>query len=536
MTRTTANSLTGREWAILLSIAFVLAGFATLWGPITTPLVDPFHEGEYLSTRMLLIPDMPAPLLIHGSMDYVPANLAALLFGSGHLIAGTRFVNLVFAQLAAFAFFGSLLTLARNRGESLAVMLIGMVILFWINERSQTIVLLQQGSPATRDFPLMAALWALLAAASSAGTKSDRLAGLGALIAGCGWAWAYSRGVIMLAAVPTYALGAFLTGKPRHHQIWLFGGLGLGLAFNALLEPDMWLQHFRNALYWQHNKSIWSGPVLLSLIVRNMPFYLMGAVVGAAGAWALLGCFRDRERRGSVTALLVLGLVAAGNYFAMFNRPDPPYLMFAVPWLALLMVAAWLALSPAAVSDSWRGVVFKQAPLLAVIGAVLIVDVSAMTGSGTTRPVLQGLGRNLVTLVRGLPHDGAILDPRAAKVAAALAAGGSRCTYVFDNSGAFYYLSGLRSCSSIMLPIYANAGNEAQIIADLERSAPPLVVGRSNYWTDHIDDRSVAERTPTLNRWFEDHYAVEQIIDGIELRRLRPLQNSGASTGHARNQ
>lgn len=257
------------------------------------------------------------------------------------------------------------------------------------------------------------------------------------------------------------------------------------------------------------------------MIARNLPFYAFGAAIGLGGGWAVLSCWRDANRRALLPALLVLGLAAGGNYLAMFNRPDPPHLMFALPWLTLLAVATWLTLSTAAELGTWAGVLRKHAALLAVMAGALIVDASALTGSGTTRPVLQGLGRNLLTLARGLPRDAAIIDPKIAKVAAALVAGGSRCTYAFDNSGAFYYLSGLKSCSSIMLPIYATAGNEMQVIADLEREAPPLVVGRSGYWTDHIDDRSVVQRTPILNRWFEDHYVTVQTIEGIEVRRLR---------------
>lgn len=218
MAKAASTRLTARDWSVLLIVAFCLAGFATLWGPITTPLVDPFHEGEYLSTRMLIGTGMPAPLMIHGSMDYVPANLAALVFGSDQLIAGTRLMNLLFAQFAAFAFFGALLTLARNRGEALMVMLIGMLVLFWVDERAQTIVALQQGSPATRDLALMAGLWALLAATATTGVKADRLAGLAGLIAGIGWAWAYNRGVILLAAIPVYAVGAHLAGASRRRQ------------------------------------------------------------------------------------------------------------------------------------------------------------------------------------------------------------------------------------------------------------------------------------------------------------------------------
>ncbi len=510
-----------REWVIMLLVAMALAGIATLWGPIAAPLVDPFHEGEYLSTRMLLEPGLRAPLMIHGAMDYVPANLAALIFGSDHLIAGTRLLNLIFAQLAAFCFIGALVTLARNRGEAVVLMLIALLVLFWVDARAQTVVTLQQGSPATRDLPLMAGLWALLAASAATGARANRLAMLAGLIAGIGWAWAYNRGVILLAAIPVFALGAHFAGKSRRHLLWLGSGLIAGLAINALAEGGVWFQHFRNALYWQQHQSVWSGPVPLSLTARNLPFYAFGAVIGLAGLRAIWLAWRSADRRAGLPVLLVLGLAAGGNYLAMFNRPDPPHLMFALPWLTLLGAAAWQALSPPPTADTWRGVFKRHAALLAVMAATLIVDVSAATGTGTTRPVLQGLGRNAITLLHGLPRDAVLVDPKIARAATALASGGHRCTYVFDNSGAFYFLSGLRPCSPIMLPIYATPGNEAQVIADLERNAPPLVIGRSTYWTDHIDDRSVAERTPMINQWFEKHYRIEQTIDGIEMRRRR---------------
>ena len=70
-----------------------------------------------------------------------------MIFGSDRLIAGTRLMNLVFAQLAAFSFLGALLTLARNRGQALILMLIGFLVLFLVDERAQSIVALQQGSP-----------------------------------------------------------------------------------------------------------------------------------------------------------------------------------------------------------------------------------------------------------------------------------------------------------------------------------------------------------------------------------------------------
>ena len=509
------------EWAVLLAIAFVLAGLFSLWGPITTPLIDPFHEGEYLSTRMLFGPGMSAPLLIHGSMDYVPANLARLLFGADRMVAGTRLVNLVFTALACFAFLGALLTIARSRGERLAALLLGAAVLFWINARAPTVVLLQQGSPGVRDFPMLAALWTLVLASRQASPWRERLMGLSGLIAALGWGWAYNRGVFALALIPAFGLAAVLAGEPRRVLAWLGGGLVLGLGLDWVLEPGMWLQHFRNALYWQQNDDVWHVPTPLSVIARNLPFYALGLAVLAGGAWALWICWRNPARRAELPILTALGVVAGGSFLTIFSYPNPVHLMFTVPFLALLGFAVWLTVVPGGGNQSWYQVLRGQAGLLVGIAAVLIVDFSGLTGTGTTRPVVQGLGRNLIALAQGLPRDADILEPRAAKVAAALRAGGANCTYVFDNSGAFYHLSGLPSCSSVMLPAYLTARDEGQIIADLERRAPPLVVGRSSYWTDHIDDRSVAERTPGLNRWFEQHYVVAQVIDGVEIRRRK---------------
>lgn len=509
------------EWAVLLAIAAALAGMFSLWGPITTQLVDPFHEGEYLSTRMLFGPGMAAPLLIHGSMDYVPADLARLLFGADRMVAGTRLVNLLFTALAGLAFLGTLVAIARTRSEQVAGLLLGAAVLFWINARAPTIVLLQQGSPGVRDLPLLAALWALVAATRLAGPWRERVTGLGALIAALGWSWAYNRGVFALALVPAFGLAALLAGEPRRVLVWLGGGFVLGLLIGLALEPGVWLQHFRNALYWQQNADVWHVPTPLSVTVRNLPFYGLALAVLGGGAFSLWTCWRQPARRRELPVLIALGVAAGGCFVTMFNYPDPVHLMFTVPFLALLGFAIWLLMVPSGAQQSWRQVLRGRAGLLVTIAAVLIVDFSGLTGTGTMRPVVQGLGRNLIALARGLPRDEQIAEPRMVKVAAALRAGAGNCTYVFDNSGVFYHLSGLPACSSVMLPVYVTARDEAQIIANLERRAPPVVVGRSSYWTDHINDRSVAERTPGLNRWFEQHYAVAQVIDGVEIRRRK---------------
>lgn len=519
------TGLSGAGWrrAIAWLGIAALAILTSFHAPLAEQLADPFHEGEYLSTRLLFGPGTAPPLLIHGYMDYAPARMAQWLFGPDRVVAGTRLLNMALGTLAAFAFFGCLLQLPRNRSERLGAVLFGSAVLVGINARMGSVVALHQGSPAVRDVLLLAEVWCLLVAARGE-RNAGLFAGVAGLIAGLGLFWAYNRGIAGVLALPAYGLATAYAGRGWRQTGWLAAGFAVGAVVCFAAEPVMWPRHMANILYWQRHGAIWHKPFGPFEIAQNLPFFLLGVAVLATGCHALWRCRHDPARAVRVVRLAVLLVVAGLAYQSSFNRADAVHLNFAVPALTLLAFAIWGALAPEPQQgdrrDGRRAMLRANAPFAAILAGLLLIG-TVPGRSGFLVLALDGTRDNILALLHGLPRDTAITEPRLLAVARALRQGGGRCTYVFDNSGALYHLSGLPACSSVMLPVYAADEAEAWVIAQLADARPPLVVGRSDLWSDAIDRRGLADRTPALHQWLLANYHRERTIEGIELWRVR---------------
>lgn len=506
-------------WIVAATVAFIFCAH----GRIDATLVDPFHEGEYLSTRLLFGAGFDPPLLIHGYMDYVPARLAELFFGADAVIAGTRLVNLTIGWLASFAFLGCLLQLARGRGEVLGTLLVGGATLFVINGAAVGVVDLHQGSPSVRDLFLFVELWLLLAAANRQGAACNVLAAIAGLVAGFGLFWAYNRGVTGLAALAAYICMRIYADRHAVVAAWPVGGALAGSLLCLLAEGADWSQHIANILYWQRNGHIWQLALSGKEIGRTAPLVLACTAI-LAGAAVIVWRFRhDTARRNRIIGLGTILPAAAFAYFGAFARIDVIHLNFMVPYLVLLGIACWTAATPLPRVLKWRETWRRNAPVLAVAAGLLIHDFSA--GSQRTKAAVLGIAGNARLVLHGLPLDEQIAQARLYRSGEALRAGRGRCTYVFDGSAVLYHLSGRPSCSSIMIPHYTTGESEGAVIADMARARPPLVVGRSNLSNNWFDGQSLAQRLPRLHRWMTANYVPARSIEGIEIWRRRDLGN-----------
>ena len=509
-----------RQRAVLWLVVVAVSILACCHVFVGTPLIDAFHEGEYISARLLFAGGHKAPLLIHGYMDYVPAMLAERLFGGDHVIAGTRLLSLALGAIAAIALFGCLLQMARGRAERLGALLIGTALLWICNLRLAGMVALLQGSPAVRDMALLFELWCLLAASAAPRRRSDLLAAGAGLIAGLGFFWAYNRGVLGLAGLAGYGLATQWVERRWRHVGAMAGGAIAGMLLAFAAEPATWPQHIANIFYWQQHGSIWHLRLNKFEWAHYLPFFAASALILLLGLHTIWRGRASADRAVHLPRLAMLLIVAALAYQSAFNRPDEPHLYFVVPWLALLGFAIWTARTPAPAERGWREVVRGERAMLVVAAALLLLDMSP--GDRSSWPALLGLYDNMGALAHGLPGDRAIAAPRLQRVAAELRRGGGRCTYAFDNSGMLYHLAALPPCTAIMIPVYAAGPKEAQLIAELTAARPPLVIGRSTEWNDHIDDQPLDRRTPRLGRWLVANYRLECNFDGIEIWRALP--------------
>ena len=487
--------------------------------PFGEPLTDLFHEGEYLAPRLALTaPGADLPLLIHGYLNYLPSQFAEALCGPDAVVACTRAANANLTALASFAFFGCGLALARSRTDVVRVMLSVTAILVLINGRLTDTVSLQQGSPAVRDLTLLAELWCFLSIPGRSHRGADLLASLAGLIAGLGVFWAYNRGVVGVLTIGVWSVASIVCGRRLTQCLAPVAGLLLGLLAGALLDPEMWLQHARNMAYWVMNSGIWRFSLSPQTIAFNSPFYV---VVGAGALLGLYGAYQIAlriERRGELPVTLALTAIVFLVIQQAANRGDGAHRMFIVPWLFLLAVQMFnIVRAPPESQPSWFRVAGRHAPVaLAALGLFLIDFYASVS---VTRPMIVNAANNLQAMAIRMPTDAALTPKSTAQVVRVLKAGALPCTYTFNNAGAFYHLTHIRPCSSVMYPVYASPRAEQTVIADLERARPAIVVGLSSDWFSAIDKKSMKQRTPKLAAWLEGNYPVVERIGGTEIRR-----------------
>ncbi|MDB5673017.1 MAG: hypothetical protein JWO25_3976 [Alphaproteobacteria bacterium] len=505
-----------RIFAVVGFIAFLTAFHA----PLDLPIKDLFHEGEYLAPRLLIVGAMK-PLLIHGQINYLPAQLAASMCGPDHIVICTRATNSILAVAATLLLFACAFATARSREALLFVGLAVSGFLLTIDGRLFSTVGMHQGSPSVRDVALLAILWCLMSVPGRRRAVADLLGGAAGLIAGLSCFWAYNRGLIGVAIIPLYCVASLIAGRGARHALFPLLGLGVGLVGAVALEPDMARQHVANIVYWARHGDIWRYDASLDRITTNIPFYLILLsliAVALRRAWRL---WRAKEGREELPILLVLIATVAMVAQQSSNRDDTTHLMWVVPWALLLILKLVESVYTWPESgDGWARIASRHSLLGGSLAGLLLLDFFGTVSY--TKPMLASSFRNLGLFVVGLPSDSDLMPPSLAQIVHALRGSGQSCTYVFNNGGAIYHLAGQRPCSSIIYPVYASPDSQARVIADLAKARPLLVVGLSEENFSHIDDRTLAMRTPLIAAWMERHYPIVARFDGTELRGIVP--------------
>ena len=498
------------EWLVLL-VAGLIALVTACHAPLAAPLVDAFQEGEYLSTYLQFGHGLPPPLLIHGTIDYLPARAALALAGPDHLIAGVRLANALLGGVASLLFLACVRAMPATRAGRLPATALGCALLLLVNGRIGGVVDLQQGAPAIRDLGLLAELWLLLRAERVSDRAAGLLSALAGLVAGLALFWAYNRGIVGVVALGAWIVGAQARGWHRNAVVMPLQGLCIGIAIALAADPAMFAQHFRNIAYWQQNQAIWAKwPDFRPEIFYAAQFGIGVLVLFAAFAVALVKGWRKALNASGFASQLTLGAVGALLAFGTLNRLDSFHIRFALPFELLLAFRLALLWFPA----PWPTPTRTHGWIAAALAIWLVVVVNPAQ-------LASGFASNLALVTHGLPADRALADPSLTAAAEVLRTGGGSCTYAFDNGGAIYHLANLPPCSATMIPVYAAAGREAQVIAELARRRPPLVIASSAAWYTAIDGKPLALRTPALYRWFSSNYLPYRKIDGIEISRAR---------------
>ena len=92
-------------------------------------------------------------------------------------------------------------------------------------------------------------------------------------------------------------------------------------------------------------------------------------------------------------------------------------------------------------------------------------------------------------------------------------------------------MTGLPSCTKYIYPVYASQRYELDMIQQLQKRNPPVVVYSSTHWAFQIDGRSMHDRFPELKKYLLKTYQYEKCDFGYCLRYLnqQPTEMSIAS-------
>jgi hypothetical protein len=498
----------GRVLWICLSPALIVSIFHVT---ITSPLVDLFHEGEYLAPRLLVDSGTP-PLLIHGFMDYVPAQLAAWIFGNDHVIAGCRLINLVLVFFGTVAFIGMVFEISKDTNFRSVSLLLGALIVTYYDGSLPNALTIQQGSPGLRDTFLLLEMALITLSLSRTRRARDLFSFSAGFVGALGLFWCYNRGVIGILLILILSIANRIKTDSWTTTSIPIGGCAVGLFVYALVNHH-WISEVENIIYWYQNESIWN---YAAPSVSTYEWYasIIFPTVAIVASLIVTIAHRTKAKSNGITIAIMLMLISAVVLEQQVHRNDFPHQMFIRPWL-YLMVLQVFTLAASAYPTLKLSLTLEWSTL-ALVAIVSIIECARPAATPTTPG--SHLFETLQGAFTGLPSDSSLLPLETQRIVKALQRQSPRCTYVLNNGGALYGASGLKPCSSIFLPVYASKESQYRVMSDLRESHPKIIVGFSKSWWSSMHGKPLSQRTPELSSWLSSHYGRRFYVGSTELR------------------
>jgi hypothetical protein len=518
------------QWVHLV-FAGLLVLVTTFGIPLDGPPFDSFHEGEYTIYGSLAVGGVLSapPVFIHGGIDHIPPRIAARVCPVGHQIVCVRAINGIFITITAAAYL-TVLLLMTGTGTWRAIIagLPAMAMLIVYNGGARSVAMLQQGSPSIRELFIMLMLVCIALLSRHPGLPTNRsrslfVAAIGAL-SGFGLFWAYNRGLAALILAGG-SVGAFAVIW-RDWRPLFFAAVGGAFGLAAASAIDLYgdfAGNVHNVLYWMANADLF-------FLARDMAVLcnLAIGVVIVAGLTAVGASFTWRQARGGLHQQAILPAALTGLivlYAAQIHsRPDAIHLSWAI-WPAALLAALLIRSAARTVAPVRQSVSIVAAAVLVSL-AVSIYNIQAVPS--LPERWATGITANIMALAAPSQADADLVSPGLREAAAVVRARGQRCTYAFSNDGLFYTVAQAPPCARFAYPVYVAPGYQNEIIADLNRNRPPIVLARSGAEWNSIDGIGLEQRTPVLAEWIIAHYPYRMTFrEGYELRSTEPMTGSG---------
>ena len=505
------GSLTGK--AIYLFLFILTPILFALSALIKAPLVDAFHEGEYLIAALSMHDYYSGvaafPVLVHGAMDFIPALIAGRVGGPDHMIAWTRLLNFVAVGICWVVYMDLGRTVLRNHPQRLA-MLGAFVALFFLMTNAADIdpVHRQQSFLGTRDIFLMLSLWSAIRAAAC--DRSVAIAGFhvlsGVFAAACLY-WSYDRGLMAGIWLLMLSAGFIYQGKYKSAAtlllsyaaaLFLVSGTGVaGSLGENLHNIGYWVKSSGDVWYISFKNKLQALPGALCLAA----FAVLVLIIAAQ--WLLKN--RSQHNAPYVLGLAVMQLVFLTKLYSLPLFPTGHYFIWPSIILVIMILPEqpWVRTLSTQLADFWRPATGGNKVLLAAFAALAL--------SFFANPVVFS-AMNVRNAIK-IPADAELIDANRYSLDG-LPTQDVSCILLWTNEGALSVLSKKRACTNYPYPVYISRAQEAAVLEQLKKNPPGLIVYDSPFWSTKIYGRDMKERLPAIDQFINDNYVFSENRSG----------------------
>jgi hypothetical protein len=297
---------------------------------------------------------------------------------------------------------------------------------------------------------------------------------------------------------------------------YVAGVVSGSLVFVALVGFDEIRSFLTTALFWVRYRDFLDAFIYPAPLSASWQ-YSDGMVLIAVLLLGFVVEYPRYQRRGDLAGAavhLLFALLALVYYRAALGRSDLPHLIYAKGFAYLGAVhLAWLVGGKMVFVRRW-------API-AVIAVLVYVAAQPILTVTRLRTQLPGAGERLGRLIT---REGeAFMDERSAAILPRMKAAFGRqpCTFMFPNTPNWYYFLRQRPCTRFYITWFAAPEtHQRQLIRDLERWRPSVILFEMPDWQNAPDGISNAERLPLVASYIRQHYRETENIEGYRIYSL----------------
>lgn len=504
------------KFKIILFFIPLIIGFNTAFN---APLLDGFHEGEYLGNLLNIVDyysgSSPFPVLIHGAMDYIPAIVSVHIFDVNNYIVFTRYFNIGAVVICWILWLDMSRVILRRHEERLVWFGLFYAIFMWMAlSAGENPVLKQQSFIGTRDLFLMLSIWSSIRSSTIHNLSEKIFLILSGIFAAFSFYWSYDRGILSIIWISGLGFVFILNGRRREVASIFVGYICAIFAISEIGLFGKFSENLFNLKYWLINTNeIWNYPLKSKIVA--IPY--MAGMIGLF-LFVIYNIFVSVGVRKAILAnpyllgLIIMQIVFFGKMLSLPGFPTSYYFIW--PTLLLLIFEPPKFLLTTLIDKKLKNITGRADELRAIIlesNGLLFFSISLVL-IFLSNIFIQATLYNIKNILKWVPNE-KIIEKKYYGLDG-LDSTKFKCVFNWSNEGIFSVLLNVRYCTKYQYAVYISKNNESTVLAELKKQPPDLIIYDSPFWSMSIYGKHMRDRLPNIDQFIKDNYKMVPGMNG----------------------